>query len=789
MTKLTIPELKNKIKSKSEKELRELLIILFEELGFKEVTHSHGPTEFGKDIVFYDVDKLGNEKWTACVVKADNVNQSNYNEIVRQVNECFKRPYNSHSKGRVRIDEVYVLTSGIYKSNTRELIAEEIEVKTKNVVYKDLGDIVKYIDDNNISRYLVEEKDVYLTKYHEHVQDVLNSDNSIKILEADFDLNINSLEKFQIKLRTREKTLKEEASKYIGATANVVNLEIVPDVDKILSSNRAALIQGIATSGKTTILKQIGISQLKRDNSANVFYVELSKLYTKTKIYSILEYIQEDYQKVTGSSSFNINTDNKTLILLDGLDEVVADENKIELLAQIVEIKRTLNAQVILTSRDIEFIDSNTTLKKIFETHELLPLNNNEMIELGRKMLNDDDQTRDFTSLLKRSEIVNSFPKTPLATIILVILFKEKKLDKRELPKNIYELYSKFLDLFLNKWDKTKGISEQFTIKQKEFVLNKIAEHLHKKGWVSISFDDLFEFLRELSLTKPIEGLDDPEEFLTKICQRSHILIKNDSDKTFRFFHLTIQEFLAAGSFRKKDEKVLFENFYDNWWLNPNIFYAGATPDDSDILDKIANLELYPADLGSKMHYVMHTSKVLQAAHLLDRSKRRKVLWAMLKMFDEMNLELIQAFVDIDEPKLKLKERTILDRILWARNFFMEFFASSQFDMELKEIWQEVIHNKTNLSDITQYCLSYCIAVNNKEAKYLTEFVLSSEELNVRWFKVVDVDVNVKRLEVQNEKLMLKVRKKSSKHRKYIQDQFKESLRKHYTSITGLKKK
>ena len=301
MGRLSISELKTKIKSKDEKELRNLLILLFEELGFMEVTHSHGTTEFGKDIVFYDVDRLGNIKWTACVVKANDVNQSNYHEISRQVNECFKRPYNSHSKGRVRIDEVYVITSGIYKSNTRELIAEETENKTKNVVYKDLGDIAKYFNDNDIDRYLVEEKDAFLTKYQEHTQIVLNSDNSIKLLETDFDLNSNSLEKFQIKIRTKEKNLKEEASKYLGTKANIVNIDVVPDVDKILVSNRTTLIQGIATSGKTTILKQLGISQLMRDSSSNVFFIELSRLFTKKKSYKILEYLENDYKEVTGS--------------------------------------------------------------------------------------------------------------------------------------------------------------------------------------------------------------------------------------------------------------------------------------------------------------------------------------------------------------------------------------------------------------------------------------------------------------------------------------------------------
>ena len=51
----------------------------------------------------------------------------------------------------------------------------------------------------------------------------------------------------------------------------------------------------------------------------------------------------------------------------------------------------------------------------------------------------------------------------------------------KELPKNISELYSKFIDLFLNKWDKGKGISEQYQLAEKEFILK--AQAKIQSGW------------------------------------------------------------------------------------------------------------------------------------------------------------------------------------------------------------------------------------------------------------------------------------------------------------------
>jgi len=256
---------------------------------------------------------------------------------------------------------------------------------------------------------------------------------------------------------------------------------------------------------------------------------------------------------------------------------------------------------------------------------------------------------------------------------------------------------------------------------------------------------------------------------------------------------------LIGQKFNIKDDNLLVENFYDEWWLNPNIFYAGKKNDHPDVLKRIANFEIYPSDSDNKFNHIAHSSQVLLAAHNVDNNVRNDVLRSMIKMFNEFSIDLIQSvismseFVDesiVDDKKMaKVKNQSLLDMILTLRDVFMEFFAISDFEAELNEIWSELINTdkEIELCDITLYCLSYCLSVQTREAKFLEDFVITDNiTVNSRWFKIVDVDINIKHLENPRRKIIFKIRNKAQKNKDYINKQFNERISRHYNTLTGI---
>jgi hypothetical protein len=634
--------------------------------------------------------------------------------------------------------------------------------------------------------------------------DVLSYNPTLKMIEGDFGLRMNTIDDFEIKVKAKAKKRKDEMDDYLKDTGayTLTPIKLLPEIEGIISNNKYLLLHGIATSGKSTILKKLGKDFIEKYDSPYLFYFELSDIYNNKNnaTPSLTDYLQNKFKNVTGVEFVFEKVTDKILILLDGLDEVSAKENRELIIKQIIELKKYNNIQVVLTSRTNEFISNDPNIDKYFDKFELLPLNINDIITIGSKILGTGSSYNNFVKVVKKNSLLKAFPKTPLTSILLAILFKDKLIDVKELPKNITELYKKFTDLFLNRWDKTKGISEQFEIQKKEFVLQTIAEYMHTKRIVSISEEELIQFIADLAKRKPIGGPQNPKEHLKNLCERTNILIKDQFSNTYKFFHLTIQEYLAAIKFDNKADDTLVNNFYDEWWLNPNIFYAGNRNEYPEVLNRISKLEIYPTDSEMKFNYISHCSKVLLAAHNLDNSIRNQVLKSMIKIFDEFSKEFILDLVSISEFKdenkaidkkiIKIKNQTLLEIILTLRDIFLEFFQISDFQNELENIWNEILFSEENITlcDITYYCLSYCLSTKTMRAKYLEEFVITNKiAINSRWFKIVDVDINIKGLKNTRKNITLKIKQNTVKNKTYVQKQFKEKVSKHYESICGMK--
>lgn len=792
--KKTRQQIKDKLKSLTEKELRKILVQMFENLNFKEVVEFHGINELGKDIVFYDIDKFSRQTWYACVVKAKDIGQAAYNEVARQINECHRKKYPSTIHGHVAINHVLVITNGIYKDNARVQIAELLTEKNKveTVEYWSVNEIAEKIENTDLIEILFDNAaNITQSLFNKEILHNISSESSLKLLESDFDVNIGSLDSFQIKVKAKAKAFENERGEYlksIDITHSNIPVKFLPDVSEILKQQKPILLHGIATAGKTTILKKLGKDFINSGEPGYVFYIELAKYKDRLARQELTETLSDIFSEIV-KEKFNIKNIEKgdyVFILLDGLDEVSDPIIQDTIISEILKVNAIAEVRVILTSRTNEFIVNHQELREQFNTYELLPLTLTEMIDLGTKILTQDDKKANFVKLLKKNEIIHSFPKTPLTTILLAILFKEDKIDVRELPRNITELYSKFIDVFLNKWDRNKGISQQFKFQEKQFIVQKIAEHLHDNNMISIQGDVLEGFLNKLFIQHPIEGFKNSQDFLENILQRSNIIVK-DFDGSYKFFHLTIQEYLASTLFGNDKEDFLVQNFYDNWWLNANIFYAGRTPHQAVVLNRVCREnENYPIDEQSKLSYIVHSSKVLQAAHLLDKSTRRDILLSMIRVFDSLLREVLGDFIISQDTTLK--KRTMLEFILLGRRMFNEFFGSAQFNECLEDIrWKLLENSNTNLLDITEYCLAFRCALNSHSAKPLYDFLDLKQDINPRWFKIIDVDVNIKNLAVSDKKIAAKIKSKALKHKKYIQQQFKEVLSKHYNSITGIR--
>ena len=209
--KINDEEFKKKLKKLDEKKLRLILIQLFEKLNFKEVDHHHGTTEFGKDIVFYEEDTFGNKIWYACVVKSGNISQGGLGTVHRQVRECLRSKYPSTTFGRVQINKVLVICSGVFSGNSKTLIADEIDEANKSdVIFWSQTQLSDFFKDNGLTNLVVNKsQDVLLTKFNEQMLTNIFQNKSLRFLQTDFDVNIDNFDEFRLKQRVLSSSEKE----------------------------------------------------------------------------------------------------------------------------------------------------------------------------------------------------------------------------------------------------------------------------------------------------------------------------------------------------------------------------------------------------------------------------------------------------------------------------------------------------------------------------------------------------------------------------------------------------
>jgi hypothetical protein len=145
---------KKQVQDMIEKDLRkQVLIPLLQAMQFQGVHEYHGTTEFGKDIVCWDTDKLNSRENLAFVVKATAVSgQSNASaDIENQVRQCFSKPYIDPITGAEEwVDRCWVVSNKPISSNAVDLIKAGIghAVYAKNVTFVDVDKLWELVEEH-----------------------------------------------------------------------------------------------------------------------------------------------------------------------------------------------------------------------------------------------------------------------------------------------------------------------------------------------------------------------------------------------------------------------------------------------------------------------------------------------------------------------------------------------------------------------------------------------------------------------------------------------------------------
>ncbi|XP_041960876.1 NACHT, LRR and PYD domains-containing protein 5-like isoform X3 [Alosa sapidissima] len=327
---------------------------------------------------------------------------------------------------------------------------------------------------------------------------------------------------------------------------------------------RTVLTKGNAGIGKTVCVHKFILDWVEEEANHNVkfiFVLPFRELSLLTGEFSFHELLVEFHRELNNLNNPDIYDSNKTLFILDGLDEsrfrldfskkMVADMHMSTtvdvLITSLIKGKLFESSLLWITSRPAAV--TQTLLSHIDQITEVRGFNDEQKEEYFHKRISDPALAKTIISHIKASRILYTMCHIPLFCWITATVFQKMlaQEDRSEIPKTLTSMYCNFLLIQTDRTHKktydASEMNRQKLLECNSEVILKIA----KLAFTQLDKDRVIfceEDLKECGI-----GANDPlvSGMCTEILkEESDCYVNNLHEKMYYFVHLSIQEFLAA---------------------------------------------------------------------------------------------------------------------------------------------------------------------------------------------------------------------------------------------------
>lgn len=318
------------------------------------------------------------------------------------------------------------------------------------------------------------------------------------------------------------------------------------------------MILGKPGAGKTTFLKHLAIQCI-----GGAFQADRVPIFITLKDFAeadgkpdLLEYINRlavmpDVGANHHSPIPMILQSGKTLILLDGLDEV-RDADSSRVLRQIRDFSQQFSQnQFVITCR---IAAREYTFEKFTEL-EIADFDDEQIADFSSKWFhskNDPIKAERFLQKLREDAPILELATNPLLLTLLCLVFE----DSGSFPSNRAELYQNGVDVLLKKWDVKRNIEREqvykrLSLKRKEDLLSHIARTTFEAGNYFFKQREVERYISQYIQNLP-DASTDPQALeldsaaVLKSIEAQHGLFVERARGIYSFSHLTFHEYFTA---------------------------------------------------------------------------------------------------------------------------------------------------------------------------------------------------------------------------------------------------
>ena len=650
---------KNILMSFKETELHKYLKELFEVLEPDyAIEITHGADELGKDLVIVEKDNISTNVIGVIVKTGDiraktagkvdevkdkvekvfsYVTDGKIKDIESQVQQAFDHPGEMKTIFKeLPISKVFIVLAGEISKQARIRLNKELrrphEIKDINwLIDKFTNHYPQVFFEGRVIDFIQKKIQLLETKHWLSKKGINLSDYFVEPLVAIIDIPVK---------------LNEESLSLI------IEKQRIPfsRLKSVLTSNRKIILVGNPGVGKSGALAKITIDMLKE--AAALMLRGVGKKQIKIPILVPAKEILEVDNCETLLKKYLVTTDiidrfKIQMLMIDALDEVSPIQGR-KVIEKAEKFSRQLGCSLIITSRKADIIK---TPPIGFEKYELLPFEYGQALKLFEGLVGNKKILASLKDGLEK--ISFQIPMVPLSLILLIELVEKNK----EIPASVTELYDRFYDLMLGRWDREKGIEVLFEYFVKGRFLSELAfREFVEKERLEISQKEFEDFFNNYSSRYDWDK-GEMEGFIKEI-ERAGIL---DFRETTVFRHRSFLDYSAARYIFDKRAEIknlddfIVKTYFDDTWGDVAFFYIGLMREISDtIIEKIFAFK--EEDLSTCIDKFL-TGRLLQAGwHSPTKSKYYGIEKAVtfvplirekfLKIFEKSKDKIPRIFAD-----------------------------------------------------------------------------------------------------------------------------------------------
>ena len=552
--------------------LHPLLKVLLPKLsGVQNVEYHHGPAEMGADFVISQTNAtFGNTEYIGVIAKAGRIVQD-LSTIERQIEECNIPRLVQGGKKKIRITEIWVIATKHITKGAKEKIFDKYS--TRKIEFIDGATLEKLVD--KYTPLAWSKLPIVVGEYLEDLRiRTEEQDKSLSLLQiADkafyIDQDLYHLPDIEYRHRRKRRHPPRKV-----------------DIDHVIKSHRCIFIEGAVGSGKSKLLRRIISEVTNPEAFRKTKVIPLSAGYTELMdrhsghLKNLIE--QRVSQEVRKSCH-----DSEYLVLIDAFDEqrIEAASQADCLNALFDQASEESRIRVVVTSRFLEGVERSGALQQDVARCELHHLSMQRTFEFITKLCTKVRVQDRILEDLKKSALYRSLPQNPMMVILLARLLNE---NQQEIPSNMTDLYAKYSELILGRWDERKGLQSQKEYHALDNILMRLARLMVDDQRLFMSVTEVKVIFKEYLGERNLEI--DSDQLFNKMVDRCEIVCLDSNSQTLGFKHRSFAEFFYAKSFISDQSLNIDNRVFQLYWMNTFFFYFGLRKDCPNELVAVFNL-------------------------------------------------------------------------------------------------------------------------------------------------------------------------------------------------------